>query len=218
MSGLYDLHTHTTLSDGELLPIELVRRLSVLGYEVVGIADHVDCSNIRAVVETTACLRESAARYGVRLLCGVEITHVPPEEIAGLAARAKDEGADLVVVHGETTVEPVAPGTDHAACACPDVDVLGHPGFITLDDARLAAENGIALEITARAGHNRTNGYVATVAREAGCMMVVDSDAHAPSDLMTAEERMAVARGAGLTEEECRRSASINIVSDLLGI
>ncbi|MDD3621931.1 MAG: PHP domain-containing protein, partial [Methanofollis sp.] len=31
MSGLYDLHTHTTLSDGELLPIELVRRLSVLG-------------------------------------------------------------------------------------------------------------------------------------------------------------------------------------------
>ncbi|TAJ43329.1 histidinol phosphate phosphatase domain-containing protein [Methanofollis fontis] len=218
MSGLYDLHTHTLMSDGELLPIELVRRLAVLGYEVVAIADHVDCTNITQVIDAATCLKSSAARYGVRLLAGVEITHVPPEEIAGLAERARDEGADVVVVHGETTVEPVAAGTNHAACASKDVDVLAHPGFITPEDARLASRNGVALEITSRGGHNRTNGYVAGIAREAGCMLVVNSDAHAPSDLLTAEEKMAVARGAGLTEEESGRSASLNILSDLLGI
>lgn len=216
MSGLYDLHTHTTMSDGELLPIELVRRLSVLGYEIVAIADHVDCTNIAQVIATTGCLKKSAARYGVRLLSGVEITHVPPEEIAELAAYARDEGADVVVVHGESPVEPVAPGTNHAACSCADVDILAHPGFIALDDARLAAKNRVALEITSRNGHNRTNGYVAVTARAAGCMIVVDSDAHAPSDLLSREAKVAVARGAGLTEEEVTRSLSLKTVSDLL--
>ncbi|MDK2974963.1 MAG: hypothetical protein PWP08_1334 [Methanofollis sp.] len=217
MNGLYDLHTHTTMSDGELLPIELVRRLSVLGYEIVAIADHVDCTNVGQVIATTTCLKQSASRYGIRLLSGVEITHVPPEEIAELAGYAKEKGADIVVVHGESPVEPVAPGTNHAACSCVDVDLLAHPGFITPEDARLAAKNRIALEITSRNGHNRTNGYVTVTAREAGCMMVVNSDAHAPCDLLTREAKMAVARGAGLTEEESRRSTSLNIVSDLLG-
>lgn len=216
MSGLYDLHTHTTMSDGELLPIELVRRLSVLGYEIVAIADHVDCTNIAQVIAATGCLKKSASLYGVRLLSGVEITHVPPEEIAELAAYARDEGADVVVVHGESPVEPVAPGTNHAACSCADVDILAHPGFITLEDARLAAKNRVALEITSRNGHNRTNGYVAVTARAAGCMIVVDSDAHAPSDLLSREAKVAVARGAGLTEEEVTRSLSLKTVSDLL--
>ncbi|MCK7475092.1 MAG: histidinol phosphate phosphatase domain-containing protein [Rhodopseudomonas palustris] len=105
--------------------------------------------------------------FGVRLLCGVEITHVPPSQIADLAKTAKDAGADIVVVHGETPVEPVAAGTNHAACGCKYVNVLAHPGLITIEDALLAARNGIALEITSRGGHNRTNGHVARIAREA---------------------------------------------------
>ena len=39
---MYDFHTHTLLSDGDLLPTELLRRMQVLGYTVVGITDHVD--------------------------------------------------------------------------------------------------------------------------------------------------------------------------------
>ncbi len=201
---MYDLHTHTTLSDGELLPTELIRRAAVLGYTVVGITDHADASNIDTLVQATEKIRNSARAYGVRLLTGVEITHVPPAEIADLAGRAKAAGADIVIVHGETTVEPVAPGTNAAACACPDVNVLAHPGLITVEDARLAAANNIALEITARGGHNRTNGHIVQVARNEGCRLVINSDGHAPGDLMTAGDRMAVARGAGMTEEECR--------------
>jgi len=201
---MFDLHTHTLQSDGEMLPVELIRRMAVLGYTTVAITDHVDASNIDEVIRQLIPVKDSAKRFGVTLLCGVEITHVPPREIAAHAQRAKEAGADIVVVHGETPVEPVAPGTNRAACACRFVDVLAHPGLISEKDARSAKRNGIALEITSRGGHNRTNGHVVAIARTAGCMMVVDSDAHAPHDLLDKDARLLVAKGAGLTDRECR--------------
>lgn len=208
---MYDLHTHTLRSDGELLPLELVRRMAVLGYTTVGIADHVDTTSLPLVLESAGAARRSAALYGVRLYTGVELTHVPPAEIDALARRAKAEGAELVVVHGETPMEPVAPGTNHAACTSDHVDILAHPGMVTLEDAMAAAERGIALELTGRGGHNRTNGHVAQVAREAGCRLVVNSDAHAPHDLMSAEERELVVRGAGLDARTTRDIIGLNI-------
>jgi len=208
---MYDLHTHTTLSDGDLLPIELVRRASVLGYTTIAVTDHVDPGNISPVIAAQIPLKELAISYGVTFLTGVEITHVPPSHIPLLARRAKDEGADLVVVHGETVVEPVAPGTNMAACTCPDVDLLAHPGLISPEVAKEAARLGIALEITSRAGHNRANGHVALVARSAGCILVVCSDAHGPGDLLDADARVAVARGAGLSAPEAEGTLGLNI-------
>lgn len=208
---MYDLHTHSILSDGEMLPTELVRRMAVLGYTTVAITDHVDASNTTSVVATLLDVKESAHIFGVQLLCGVEITHVPPTLIAGLARQAKTAGADIVVVHGESPVEPVAPGTNTAACACRDVDVLAHPGLITHEDARLAAKTGVALELTSRGGHNRTNGHVALVARETSCQLVIDSDAHAPHDLLDERAKILVGRGAGLTDMEVTRILSLNI-------
>ena len=211
MSGMYDLHTHSILSDGEMLPIELIRRMAVTGYTTVAITDHVDLSNAESVLSTLALVRESADLFGVRLLCGVEITHVPPSQIASLAKSSKSAGADIVVVHGETPVEPVAEGTNHAACTCRYVNVLAHPGIISLKDAKAAAKNGIALEITSRGGHNRTNGHVAQVGREAGCQLVVDSDAHAPHDILSERAKFIVAKGAGLSDAECKKVLSLNI-------
>jgi histidinol phosphatase-like PHP family hydrolase len=211
MKGMYDLHTHSLLSDGEMLPIELIRRMAVTGYTTVAITDHVDASNIVPVLESLFPIRKSAERFGVTLLCGVEITHVPPEEIPALAKLAKVTGADIVVVHGETPVEPVAPGTNRTASACEDVDVLAHPGLLTLEEAEEAHAGGIALEITSRDGHNRTNGHIAAVAKEARCQLVVDSDAHAPQDILSAEAKYLVARGAGLSEREARKVLSLNI-------
>jgi histidinol phosphatase-like PHP family hydrolase len=208
---MYDLHTHTILSDGEMLPIELIRRMSVIGYTTVAITDHADPSNTEEILAALAKVRESAEIYGVRLLCGVELTHVPPTLIAGLAKSAKELGADIVIVHGETTVEPVAPGTNHAACGCKYVNVLAHPGLITIKDARLAAKNGVALELTSRGGHNRTNGHVAQIAQVAECQLVVDSDAHAPHDIMSEQAKFIVAKGAGLTDVQCREVISLNI-------
>jgi histidinol phosphatase-like PHP family hydrolase len=83
--------------------------------------------------------------------------------------------------------------------------------MLTMEDAARAAKNTIALEVTSRGGHNRTNGYVVQVAREAGCQIVVDSDAHAPHDLLDERARFLVAKGAGLTEAECHNVLSLNI-------
>ena len=211
MEELWDFHTHTTMSDGDILPIELIRRMSVLGYTTIAITDHADLTNITFLIDSLSRLKPSAARVVVELLAGVEITHVPPEEIQGLAKEAKMAGADIVVVHGESPVEPVAPGTNRAACSCPDVNILAHPGLISLEDASFAAENGVFLEITSRGGHNRTNGHVLITARNAGCQIVIDSDAHSPGDLLDARAKELVGRGAGLTGEEYQNILDLNM-------
>ena len=84
----------------------------------------------------------------------------------------------------------------------PDVDVLAHPGFITEDEMQAAKDNGVLIEISGRRGHSLTNGYVASLARKIGADMVIDSDAHAPEDLMCEESAYKVALGAGLTKAE----------------
>ncbi|ADN36924.1 PHP domain protein [Methanolacinia petrolearia DSM 11571] len=213
---MYDLHTHTIHSDGELLPTELIRRAAVLGYDIIGITDHADRSNISQIIKMTESIRSSAEEYGIRLVTGVEITHVPPREIPELARLAKEEGAEIVIVHGETVVEPVMKGTNSAACSCEYVDILAHPGLISEQDAELAKASGVFLEITSRGGHNRTNGHVYRIAERTGCRMVVDSDTHDPGDLMTEEARKAVALGAGMNRDTADKILSDYEVRDLL--
>jgi histidinol phosphatase-like PHP family hydrolase len=125
------------------------------------------------------------------------------------AAEARALGAQVIVCHGETLVEPVAPGTNRAALEA-DVDILSHPGLISVEDAQLAARRGICLELSARKGHSLSNGHVARTALAAGAKLVVNSDAHAPGDLVPLELARKVALGAGLSEEQfeqCRRNA-----------
>ncbi len=198
-----DLHTHSFFSDGALLPSEMLRRVQVLEYGALAITDHADGSNLDSLIaKLTRFSRDDAHGFSVTLIPGVELTHVPPDQIPELARRARALGAHLVVVHGESPVEPVAPGTNRAAVECPDVDVLAHPGFITEEEARLAAANGITLELTARGGHNITNGHVARIGRATGARLVINTDAHTPADFMDQARARIVALGAGLTSDE----------------
>ena len=47
---MIDLHMHTLLSDGVLLPSELIQRAYSTGYRALALTDHVDMSNIDFVV------------------------------------------------------------------------------------------------------------------------------------------------------------------------
>jgi histidinol phosphatase-like PHP family hydrolase len=198
---MIDLHTHTVFSDGELIPSELVRRAEVKGYRAIGITDHVDYTNIEHILSCVSKAKYLEEVLDIRILPGVEITHVPPQKIGPLAALARKLGAKIVVVHGETPVEPVRPGTNRAALEA-RVDILAHPGFITLEEAELAKENNVCLEITSRSGHNITNGHVVRMARIAKARMVVDTDTHAPKDLIDSKRAVEIAMGAGLSQEE----------------
>jgi len=200
---VYDFHTHTFASDGDLSPIELIRRASVKGYEVIALTDHVGLAGIGAALEAVQedC-RLARECWGIHAIPGVELTHVPPQAIARVARRARELGAQIVVVHGETIVEPVEPGTNRAALECPDVDILAHPGLLSLEDAQIAARQGIFLEISARKGHSLANGHVVKMAREAGAPLLLNSDAHSAGDLLTYDFARAVAMGCGLNEQE----------------
>jgi histidinol phosphatase-like PHP family hydrolase len=112
---------------------------------------------------------------------------------------ARGLGAKIVVVHGETLVEPVAPGTNRAAIEA-NADILAHPGIISEEDLLLAKERGVTLEITARKGHSLSNGYVAKEAMRFGVPLCINTDAHSPSDLITREFAVKILLAAGIEE------------------
>jgi len=70
---MIDLHTHTTASDGSNTPEQLVRRATDAGLRALAITDHDTLDGFDAA-------RESAAREGLELICGIE-----------LSARVEDE-------------------------------------------------------------------------------------------------------------------------------
>lgn len=203
MNRRIEFHTHTTLSDGELIPCELIRRAQVLDHEAIAITDHVDFSNINFVINSMKKVIDEI--QDIIVLLGVEITHVQPEKIPKLVYKAKRLGAQIVSDHGETPLEPVAPGTNHVAASLEDVNVIAHPGLITNEDAELAHKNGIFLELTTRCGHNITNGHVAKV----GTDLLVNTDCHS-IDLISYQYANIVPRGAGLTVTSAARVINEN--------
>ena len=198
---MIDLHTHSLFSDGHLVPAEHLRRVEVLGYKAIAITDHADSSNLDFIIPRIIQAAEDLNQHSsTRLIAGIELTHVPPAMFSDLVSRARDLGAQVVVGHGETLVEPVMPGTNLAAINA-GVDILAHPGFISQKEAELAAANDVFLEISGRKGHSLTNGYVAKLAEETGALLAINADAHGPGDFLTAEMAEKVALGAGLSSE-----------------
>ncbi len=199
---MIDLHTHTVFSDGELIPSELARRAEFIGIKGLGITDHGDFSNMDYIIPRLVKAAESLEGVlSTKIVPGIEITHVPPSLIDAAVKLARSLGARIVIVHGETLVEPVAPGTNMAAIMA-GADVLAHPGLITEEEAALAAEKGVMLEITARGGHSLANGHVALIAKKTGASLVLNTDSHAPRDLINRDFAIKIAAGAGLSASE----------------
>src|SRR3989304_7686845 len=112
---MIQLHTHSTFSDGELIPSELVRRAVVKRYKAIAITDHVDYTNIEHVLSCVKNVKSLEEDYDIRVFTGVEITHVPPGKMPSLVEKARQLGAEIIVVHGETAAEPVPEGTTQTA-------------------------------------------------------------------------------------------------------
>ncbi len=202
---MFDLHCHSVFSDGELIPAELWRRVKVLGYQAITITDHADHSNFEIIIHHLLKFKKALGNREPFFIVGVELTHVPPDLIPELIKESRKAGAELVVVHGETIAEPVAEGTNLAAIEG-NADILAHPGLITAEEVKLAAKKGVFLEISARKGHCLTNGHVVTLAKKHGASLVINSDAHSPSDLMSKDWALKVGLGAGLTLREVEKT------------
>lgn len=205
----FECHAHTFYSDGELSPMELVRRAFVLDHGLITLTDHVDFSNIEHVLSCQKKILPEVS-WDIDVLVGVELTHIPKDKIGKIVSQAKKLGAQVIIVHGESPVEPVEEGTNEVAVTLADVDVLAHPGNITVEQAEKARENGIFLELTTRRGHKDGNKNVAQVAIEAGAKLLVNTDAHSPHDLITQKQAFDVAFEAGLTEKQAFESVVEN--------
>ncbi len=193
---------HTLCSDGELLPIELARRAKIMGHEAIAFTDHVDLSNLERIINEEKKDLPLVKELDLDVILGCEITHVPVKKMDYVISKAKKAGYELIVVHGETISEPVEIGTNRAAVNNPDVNILAHPGFINMEDAQAAADNGVILEVTSRPAHSLTNGHVVRMASKVDAKMVVNSDTHAPEDMITEEMAIKIAMGAGMSKLE----------------
>jgi predicted metal-dependent phosphoesterase TrpH len=87
---VFDLHTHSTHSDGVLTPPQLVARAAQRGVTTLALTDHDDTGGLAAA-------RQAALEAGISFVCGVEISvswHDQTLHIVGL--RIDPENAQLV--------------------------------------------------------------------------------------------------------------------------
>jgi histidinol phosphatase-like PHP family hydrolase len=201
----YDFHCHTFLTDGRASATDMWYEADRLGHKALAVTDHVALDDPQPLLDRLR--REAKAWEGEDLttLVGVEVTMVPPRRIPEVVRAARRAGAEVVIVHGETMANVVPIGTNRASVELNDVDILAHPGFITVEEAELAKAHDVILEISARNLHMTTNGHVARTALEVGNDLVVDSDAHAIEQLVPSHLARQVARGAGVPESSVGR-------------
>jgi putative hydrolase len=199
---MYNFHAHSLLSDGVLLPSEVAMRYMALGYKAIAITDHVDYSNIETTVKAIMKFSRTWPKNSkIKVLSGIELTHLPLEQFKPLAKYARSKGIKVIVAHGQTIMEPVVKGTNRAALQA-DIDILAHPGLISKEDAMLAKKRGIFLEITSRSGHKETNRQVAKIALKVGAKLILNNDSHAPEDIIPPSALIRVGRDAGLSLKE----------------
>jgi len=195
-----DLHSHSYLTDGSTSATEMWNEAQALEHRALALTDHLSLEDPKPLLDH---LRQEARAWdgtGFLAVVGVELTKVAPRRIAEAARAARRAGAEIVIVHGETIVENVPAGTNHAALESGEVDVLAHPGLLDPKDAALARASSVTLEISGRRGHSLCNGHVVRLAIEAGAELVVDSDAHGTDQLIPAEQARRIALGAGVPE------------------
>ncbi|MFH1361576.1 MAG: histidinol phosphate phosphatase domain-containing protein, partial [bacterium] len=162
-------------------------------------------SNLDEIVFTlTKFVKNQGPSLPIKIIPGVELSYLAPQLIKKAAERARRLGAKIVIVHGESPVEPAVPkGTNHAALQLKGlIDILAHPGWISEEDVILAKVNNIYLELSARAGHKKGNRHVAKLAQRFGAKLLVNTDAHSEHDLITQKQALQIAKEAGLKRSE----------------
>ena len=170
---MFDFHIHVNCSGGRdgLLPSEAMRLAKCAGFRAVGLIVRADPSTLPILLPTLKTLVKTCSLYaGIEAFAGVELVHVPPALLPDAVGQAREQGAALILAHGESIprqlVDVVETGTNLAAINA-GVDILAHPGLITVEDAQLAAEKGVLLELNTAPRHCLANGHIARMAASA---------------------------------------------------
>jgi len=212
-----DFQMHSEWSDGSMSLVTLLEACRARGYSHAAITDHSHglriaggMSMAEAAAQRQEIERLNAGNEGAfHLLQGVE-ANIARDGSLDLSA-AECLTFEMVLAAPHSILRKAHDQTERmlAAVANPAVHVLAHPrGRISGSRAGVAADwpavfaaaarAGVAIEIDGDPARQDLDHTLAAVAHAAGCLFALDSDAHAPSQLLYAETAIAHARLAGI--------------------
>jgi DNA polymerase (family 10) len=214
-----DLHMHTTRSDGRDSIDAMVEAALAHGYEYVAITEHskalamangFDAARVRKSVGELSAARKRHS--GIQILHGLEVDILGDGELDLDDATLGLLDWVIISIHSRFEMTPEA-ATARAlrAVSNPMVHAFGHPTGrmigarepVPFDVARVAEEaaaRGVAMEINSSPERLDLSDVNARLAREKGCRFVIDTDAHATSQLDNLRYGVFQARRAGLTK------------------
>jgi DNA polymerase (family 10) len=213
-----DLHMHSTWSDGRNSIEEMVTACAARGYEYMVISDHskslamtggLDAYRLRL---QWAEIEQVRARHPeIRILRAMEV-----DILGDGSLDLEDEmlaGLDLVLVSLHSRFDlPADQQTERVlkALSHPEVNVFCHPTARLINRRkpvemdldlvlRRAAELGVAVELNSSPSRLDLKDTHLKLARELGCKVVIDTDAHRIGELDLMRYGVEQARRAGLT-------------------
>ncbi len=213
-----DLHSHSDWSDGGSPIEEMARSAAALGHGYLALTDHsprltvahgLDADRLRRQLEVVAGVNERLAPF--RLLTGIEVDIL----LDGTLDQDEEVLAQLDVVvasvHSKLRMDAEAMTARMvAAVENPHTDILGHcTGRIIVGRGRpqstfdadavfgACARTGTAVEVNSRPERRDPPVELLRRALEAGAVVSVDTDAHAPGQLewLRVGAELAVAAG-----------------------
>ena len=197
-----DCHAHSTWSDGGSPIGEMAEAARYLGHDYLVLTDHSPrltvanglslerlLAQLDEVARLNGALAGTASRSGrpFRILTGIEVDIL------------EDGRLDVVVASVHSKLRMPGPEMTRrmvAAVANPHTDVLGHcTGRIVVGRGRPESEfdpeavfaacaaSGVAVEVNSRPERQDPPKRLLRLAVEAGCLVSIDTDAHAPGQL-----------------------------------
>lgn len=187
-----------------ITPEEAAQAAFLAGYHAIAV-------NVKLLVPIKQSLdalrmvtHECSLYSGVEVFAAAKLAYTAPGLLPDAVYTAREAGAQVVLAHGETIASdsiPVAKGTNLAAISA-GVDILAHPGLITLEEAELAAEKHVLLEISTHPGHGLANGHIVAIARKTNAPLIFGSGASSIHGFCNANQLQKIALGATMTTQE----------------
>jgi DNA polymerase (family X) len=216
-----DLQVHTKWSDGENTIVEMTEAARALGYSYVGITDHYSKMVVAGGLNEREIRKEmkeiekvDAKVEGIRILKGAEVDIDADGNLQAEEGVLKDLDVVVASVHSnfDQTKQKMTERLT-AAMESGYVNILGHPTgrkirtkkpyLVDMDEIFEASKSTETfLEINAFPERLDLDDFHARAAKETGCKLVIDTDAHNKEHLRYMRLGLAVARRAWLEKKD----------------
>ena len=232
-----DLHAHTDWSDGRNTLQEMVEAAKAEGLDYFAITDHSVSSTVangldqKRLLEQVKQVRELDAEIeGMTVLAGSEVDirrsgtlDFPDEILAQLDIVVASVHSHFNLTEAEMTKRIVR------AIENPFVNIIGHPtgrmlghrhGYpLNLEEViAAAAENSTVLEINGSPSRLDLDPQFVRMAKKAGVLLAVNTDAHAIERLVHRQSGLNVARRGWLTKAEVINTYTVEELREQCGI